>query len=171
MPLTRLASTAQERVAPHRADIIGQLAAYGMNDLLCYRAEAPDDLVARQSAAWDCWLQWAGTNYGVHLLSTAGLVPVNQPPDTGNMLREILSAQSDNMIAALGVIVPALGSLVLGLALIARALEPQAACETACLDELWQEQQWGTDGEAMARRAKIIEDVAVSARFMYLCGA
>ena len=38
VPLTRLVATAQERVRTHRAAIIDQLAAYGRNDLLCYRA-------------------------------------------------------------------------------------------------------------------------------------
>jgi chaperone required for assembly of F1-ATPase len=171
LPFTRLASTAQERIPPHRANIISQLAAYGMNDLLCYRAETPDDLAARQSAAWDQWLQWAEMTYGLQLLSTAGLVPINQPPSTGEALHKILSSHSDSTIAALGVIVPALGSLILGLALIAKALPPQAACETAFLDELWQEEQWGADKEAIARRAKIIADVEVSTQFMYLCAA
>lgn len=170
LPLTRLASTAQERITPHRADIIRQLAAYGMNDLLCYRAEAPDDLVARENEHWDHWLIWAEATYGLKLLSTVGLVPINQPPGTSERLNEMLASHSDDTIAALGVIVPALGSLILGLALTARALTPQEACKTALLDELWQEEQWGTEDEALLRRAKLIEDVAVSTRFMYLCG-
>lgn len=171
LPLTRLASTAQERIAPHRADIIRQLTAYGMNDLLCYRAEAPEDLVARQNKLWGRWLQWAETTHGLQLLSTAGLIPINQPPGTSERLGEILSSHSDDTIAALGVIVPALGSLILGLALTAQALPPREACETALLDELWQEEQWGTEDEALLRRAKLIEDVAVSTRFMHLCAA
>ncbi len=38
LPLTRLATTAQDRVRMNRAEIIAQLADYGMNDLICYRA-------------------------------------------------------------------------------------------------------------------------------------
>lgn len=169
LPFTRLASTAQERITPHRADIIGQLAAYGMNDLLCYRAETPDDLVTRQNEIWGRWLQWAEATHSLQLQSTTGLVPINQPPSTGEALHNILSSQSNDTIAALGVIVPALGSLILGLALTAQALTPQAACDAAFLDELWQEEQWGTDKEAIARRAKVIADVSVSTQFMYLC--
>jgi chaperone required for assembly of F1-ATPase len=169
LPLTRLASTAQERIAPHRPDIIDQLAGYGMNDLLCYRADKPDDLVTRQRDTWDGWLRWAAATHGVQLRSTTGLVPINQPASSGEALRQILSTQSDYTIAALGVIVPALGSLVLGLALVSRAINPEDACEAAFLDELWQEGHWGTDQEAVNRRAKIVADVAESTRFMYLC--
>jgi chaperone required for assembly of F1-ATPase len=168
LPLTRLTSTAQERIAPHRGDIINQLAAYGLNDLLCYRAESPDDLIARQNETWDPWLQWAEATYGLRLLSTAGLVPIDQPPSTGAALCVILASQSDYAIAALGVIVPALGSLILGLALTVRALDPQTACDIAFLDELWQEEQWGTDREAISRRAKVIADVSVSTQFTQL---
>lgn len=171
LPLTRLASTARERIVPHRADIIGQLAAYGMNDLLCYRAETPDDLVARQGESWDRWLSWAENTYGIGLRTTSGLVPIDQPHSVREAFQKILPAHSDDVITALGVIVPALGSLILGLALTIQALQPQAACEASFLDELWQEEHWGTDSEAVKRRAKIIEDVAVGARYMRLCSA
>ena len=171
LPLTRLASTAQERITTHRASIIGQLAAYGMNDLLCYRAEAPEKLAALQREAWDPWLRWANETHGLCLLTTAGIIPINQLPWTLDRLTEQLSRYSDYTLAALGVIVPALGSLVLGLALAEGVLLPQAACDTALLDEIWQEAQWGADGEATARRGGIIGDVTLSAKFMTLCAA
>ncbi len=170
LPFTRLASTAQERVALHRDDIIGQLAAYGMNDLLCYRADGPAPLVARQNKVWDEWLLWAKAVYGLDLQCTAGLIPINQPPKAAATLRGILSAQNDYTIAALGVVIPALGSFVLSLALAAKALSAEAACKAAFLDELWQEDHWGADDEAVKRRAKIIQDVSFSARFMEFCG-
>lgn len=169
LPLTRLTGTAHDRVPAHRADIIRQLAGYGLNDLLCYRAESPDGLVSRQTECWDHWLNWVKANHGLALLKTTGIVPMDQPPGTSALLTEILSSLSNSTIAALGVIIPATGSLVLGLALKARALAPQDACAVAFLDELWQEEQWGADREALARRAKIATDIATSTRFMSLC--
>lgn len=171
LPLTRLASTAQERVPPHRAEIIGQLAAYGMNDLLCYRAEEPDALVARQKDIWDRWLHWAEARYGLQLQSTTGLLPINQSTSTASTLHSILSEQSDYTVAALGVIIPALGSLLLGMAIATQVASPEDASQAAFLDELWQEEQWGTDDEAIKRRTGLVADVAVSARFMALCGS
>ncbi len=76
---------------------------------------------------------------------------------------------NDDQLAGLGVIVPALGSLVLALAVEAGALAPETACACAHLGELWQETRWGTDDEAITRRRSVAEDVAVSARFMVLC--
>jgi chaperone required for assembly of F1-ATPase len=60
---------------------------------------------------------------------------------------------------------------VLALAVEAGALAPGAACECAHLGELWQEERWGKDEEAAARRQSVTEDVAVNARFMILCRA
>ncbi len=61
MPLTRAANSAIDKVAPMRAEVIAELAGYGGTDLLCYRAEGPEALVARQAAAWDPLLDWAAT--------------------------------------------------------------------------------------------------------------
>ena len=44
-PLTRLAGTAQQRIAPDPAPTIDAIARYAESDLLCYRAETPEELV------------------------------------------------------------------------------------------------------------------------------
>ena len=80
-----------------------------------------------------------------------------------------LNTMSDYQLAGLGVLVPTLGSLVLALAVAGGALAPDAACDCAHLGEIWQEQRWGTDAEAAARRQGVVEDVTVSARFIVLC--
>jgi chaperone required for assembly of F1-ATPase len=171
LPLTRLAITARDRTAPHRAEIIRQLTAYGLNDLLCYRAETPPALVAQEAAAWDSWLDWAATRHGAQLFIGTGISPIAQPPATEAAFTAALDALTDQNLAALGVIAPALGSLVLALALAEAALTPAAACDLAHLDELFQAQQWGNDPDSAARRAGILKDVADSTRFMMLCRA
>ena len=72
------------------------------------------------------------------------------------------------VLAGLGVAVPALGSLVLGLALADGALDAGMAHELASLDELFQAEQWGEDAEAVARRERIAEELALAERFMRL---
>ena len=51
-------------------------------------------------------------------------------------------------LAALGVAVPAMGSLVLGLALAERRLDAATAHALGALDELFQADLWGEDVEA-----------------------
>ncbi len=168
LPLTQLACTAHERVAPHRPEIISQLAAYGLNDLLCYRADSPPPLVSRQHAEWDPWLRWMEASHGIGLITTNGLMPVNQLPWTAGKLEALLATRTDYELAALGVLIPALGSFVLGIATAEAALDPETACATAALDELWQAGQWGEDPEDAARRAKTQADVEEAARFIRL---
>ncbi|GLR66193.1 ATPase [Acidocella aquatica] len=171
LPLTRLATTAQDRVRLHRAEIAGQLAAYGMNDLLCYRAEGPPGLARREAEEWDPWIGWLDQRLGIRLKSTSGVMPLQQAPEYRDTFTTCLMQMDEYQLAGLGVIVPALGSLVLALAVEAGALDPDTACRCAGLGELWQETHWGMDAEAAARRRIIAEDVAVSACFMVLCRA
>lgn len=170
LPLTQLVCTAQERVAPHRAEIIRSLVAYGLNDLLCYRAETPPSLVARQHAAWDPWLEWFETAHDIGLITTSGLMPVNQLPWTAGKLETLLHDQTDYRLAALGLLIPALGSFVLGMAVAQGMLSSDLACATAALDELWQAEQWGEDAEDKTRREVLLADVRHTVHFLALVG-
>jgi chaperone required for assembly of F1-ATPase len=71
-------------------------------------------------------------------------------------------------LAALGVAVPALGSLVLGLALAEQRLDPAAAHALGALEELFQAEQWGEDAQAAARRQAVADEIALAARLIVL---
>jgi chaperone required for assembly of F1-ATPase len=167
-PLTRLAGTAQQRVAPDPAPTADAVARYGEHDLLCYRAATPEELVRRQARAWQPWLDWAALTYDAPLRVTTGIAPIRQHRDSVAALRRAVAALDVEVLAALGIAVPALGSLVLGLALAAGELEAPAAHALGALDELFQAEQWGEDAEAAARRAAIAADIALAARFIAL---
>ncbi|MCX7933620.1 MAG: ATP12 family chaperone protein [Rhodovarius sp.] len=167
IPLTRLVGTAQERIAPDPAPVIEELLRYGGSDLLCYRAE-DRRLAERQQAEWDPWLAWAEEVLGAPLRATTGIRFIPQPEASLAALRFALSRQSPLALAALGLAVPALGSLVLGLALAHGALAAEAAHRLSILDELYQEERWGSDREALARRRAIARDVALAARLIAL---
>ncbi len=166
LPLTRIAGTGLLRIAPDPEPVVLELARYGGTDLLCYRAASPPELAARQQAQWQPWLDWAAARYGGRLAVTAGVVPVAQPPEALAALAAALAALGPLALAALGVAVPALGSLVLGLALAEGALAAGEAHALATLDETFQEAFWGSDAEALARRRRIGEEVAVAASFL-----
>jgi chaperone required for assembly of F1-ATPase len=167
VPLTRLVGTAEERIAPDPAPVIAAIARYAETDLLCYRAD-DRKLAARQAAEWDPLLHWAALTLDAPLRVTAGVMPVAQPPRAISALTHAVAAHPPLEMAALGVAVPALGSLVLGLALLARRLDADAAEAAATLDERHQEEFWGLDAEAAQRRASIAADVALAARFCAL---
>ena len=167
-PLTRMAGTAQERVAPNAQAVARELARYGETDLLCYRATDPDDLVQRQAQQWQPWLDWAEQHYGARLLVTAGIIHRPQPPEALAALAAAVAAQPPPALAALGLIVPATGSLILGLAIAAGAATPEAATQAAQLDELYQAELWGVEWESEERRTRIAADIALAARYLSL---
>lgn len=167
VPLTRLVGTAAERIAPAPEPTVAALARYGGTDLLCYRAEDPE-LARRQDREWQPWLDWAARALDAPLVTTAGLMPVAQPPAALASLHGALAREAPLALAALGVLVPALGSLVLALAVRRGALEAGAAHRLALLDELFQEEAWGLDAAAAARRARVAGEVALAARLIEL---
>jgi chaperone required for assembly of F1-ATPase len=170
LPLTRLAATAFQKIAPDPGPTIDAIARYGETDLLCYRAASPAALSARQALLWQPWLDWASSTYGAGLMVFEGVMPQAQPVQAVARLRDAVADCTPACLAGLGIVVPALGSLVLGLALAEGRLEPAAAHELALLDELFETAQWGVDASAAARRANILQDISDAARFMVLAG-
>lgn len=169
LPLTRLVGTAQERIAPDPAPVVAALAKYAETDLLCYRAE-DRRLAGRQAAEWQPLLDWAALQLDAPLRVTSGVMPVTQDPSALAALRRAVAARTPIELAALGIAVPALGSVVLGLALALGRLDGAEAFRLATLDEAFQEAFWGVDAEAAARRERIAADVALAERLMDLAG-
>ncbi|MBW6398154.1 chaperone, ATP12 [Roseomonas sp. HJA6] len=167
VPLTRLLGTAQDRIAPDPSAMVAGLAKYAETDLLCYRAEDAA-LAERQAREWQPLLDWAAEAHGAPLTITAGLMPVAQPAKSLKALERAIAVHEVEELAALGLAVPALGSLVLGLALSAGRLNGQEAHRLAVLDETHQEERWGTDAEAAHRRARAAADIDLAERFLAL---
>lgn len=168
MPLTQLASTALDRVGPERSHITAQLINYAGTDLLCYRAETPADLVARQTAAWQPVLDWAAQSLDAPLVTTTGLAAVEQPADALAALERLLDAMDVWRLTAAQSAAAAMGSLILALALAEGRLDAEAAYEASQLDETYQIEQWGEDWEAADRRAALKADIQAAGRFLSL---
>jgi chaperone required for assembly of F1-ATPase len=170
VPLTRLAGTLQERILPDSRPVIAAVATYGEVDLLCYRAEQPAALAQRQDRLWQPWLDWAAERLGAPLLTGTGISYVRQAPESLAALRKAVEVLPAAALAALGLVVPATGSLVLGLALAAGEVDAETVHGLALLEELFQAEFWGHDPEADARRDRIAADIKLAERFMRLCG-
>jgi chaperone required for assembly of F1-ATPase len=168
MPLTGLANTAIERVAPDPATFAASLAAWGESDMLCYRAETPEPLVERQAAAWDPLLDWARTRYDVHFVVTTGIMHQPQPPATLARLGEAVAARSPFELAPLAPIVTITGTLVGALALIEGAVDSATLWTAAHIDEDWQAELWGRDPLALAAYEERQRDFDAAVRFLGL---
>jgi chaperone required for assembly of F1-ATPase len=168
MPLLRLAATAIDRVTSQRKHVIEQITAYGASDLLCYRAERPPELVERQRATWEPLLDEAAERFGARLIVTEGVRPVEQELEALAALRSAVAAHDAMALAALHGVTTTTGSLVIGLLLVAGALDTDAAWRAARVDEDFQIEKWSEDAEARtAAEAQKVELLA-AARFLAL---
>jgi len=168
MPLTRLASTAIDRIATQRDAIVRQVAHYAGTDLVCYHASHPPALVARQQAVWQPLIDWAAERYGAPLMVTSGVIPAIQPAESLAALAAAIAAQDDFTLTALHAATVACGSLVIALALVEGHLDAAAAFAASQLDESFQIEAWGEDSEQTERRAALAADIAAASRFMAL---
>ena len=148
MPLTRLAFAAIDVVTPERAQIAAQLLKYAAHDLLCYRAEDPPELVARQARMWDPLLDWAAETYGARLKVGIGIAHVPQPPEAIAELGQAVSRYDAFELAALHTATTITGSLILALALAEEEVTAEEAFAAATLDETFQAES----GAAMRKR-------------------
>jgi len=168
MPMTGMANAALDTIMPDIAAFAASISAYGESDMLCYRADAPDTLVARQAEQWQPLLDWASTLYNVKFAVTQGILHVAQPDATLARLHDATAAHCPFTLAALAKLVPISGSLIIGLATVECAFPLAQLWQAAELDELWQAEQWGDDDEALARRAGRHADFTLAAEFAEL---
>jgi len=166
MPLTRLAYAAIDTVCDHRKRVVSEILGYGQSDLLCYRAEAPAALVARENDAWNPLLDWAAERFGARLKTGTGIAFVAQPAESQAAFARAVEARDDFTLAALHGAVSLTGSLVLGLALVEGRLAAEEAFALSCLDETFQNEAWGKDAEAEARSARLAKELAATALFL-----
>lgn len=169
MPMTGLANAAIDHVATDPAAFAASVARYAQSDLLCYRADMPDALVARQAAAWDPLLDWARARYDVAFAVTQGVIPVPQPDETLSRLATAVLALDPFTMVGLSTLVTISGSLVGGLAIVEGDHDAQSVWHAAEVDEAWQVEQWGEDAQAAARSARREADFATAALFCTLC--
>ncbi|MDB5469124.1 MAG: ATPase [Caulobacter sp.] len=153
MPATRLAFTALERTAPSRAALADEFARYAGSDALCYFADQPSDLIARQTAAWEPVLQWAEAEHNLAFERAAGVIHRPQPQKTLEQAKTLALAMDDFSLIALLSATSLFGSALLALAVQRGRLTGEEAHHLARVDEAFQEERWGVDEEAADRTA------------------
>jgi chaperone required for assembly of F1-ATPase len=165
MHLTRLVFGAIEG---DRAKVAEHALSFGRTDLLCYRADAPAALAARQAAVWDPLLAWVAERHGAKLDVTLGIGHIEQPAQAVAALKRAVDGQSDFALSALHVATMIAGSLVLALALVEGRLNADDTFAAATIDETFQAEKWGVDSEAEQRLKRHAAELSAAERFVAL---
>ena len=148
MPYTRTANAAIDKVAQQHAEVASMLADYGDSDLLCYRADGPNALVARQAKEWDPLLDWAAQELGAKLETRTGVMHTAQSAEALSALRARVLGMTNFELAAFHDLVSISGSLIIGFAAALSHRSAEDLWAVSRLDEIWQAEQWGEDEEA-----------------------
>jgi chaperone required for assembly of F1-ATPase len=158
MPLTRLANTIIDGVAPNPQPIAEEIAKYLGSDLMCYRAASPEGLVAMQARHWDPVLAWTRDAHGARFVLSEGVMFVAQPESAIAAARAAIPSDPWRLGAA-HVITTLTGSALIALAVAAGHLSVDAAWSAAHVDEDWNMDLWGRDEFAMRRREARFADM------------
>ena len=173
MPLTKLANSAIDGVAKTLAATADEVVKFAESDLVCYRADSPESLVAEQARAWDPWLAFAREALSATFVCTQGILPVAQPAAAVGAVREAVTAIADGpagalRLAALSVMTSLTGSVLIALAVARGATTAEAAWAAANVDEDFQMRHWGADADALARTKRRQREMLSAARLYAL---
>lgn len=168
MPLTRLVNTAIDGVVNAMAETAAEVAKFAETDLVCYRAGDPASLVAAQAEAWDPVLAFARRDLGARFICAEGVMYVAQPETAHAAVRAAVASVATGpagplRLAALSLMTNLTGSVLLALAVARGEMSAEAAWTTAHVDEDYQMRAWGTDVDALARRAARWQDMQAAA--------
>ena len=171
MPLTRILNSAIDGVSARLDEVKADIVAYAGSDLVCYRAEAPPQLVAEQARAWDPILTWAKDELGARFLVASGIMPVTQSVRASEAIAAAVAGLMPLEAAAIHTMVTLTGSALIALAHAQGRLGLAEAWAAAHVDEDWQIRQWGEDAEAKERRRRRLEEMKAASRILELLRA
>lgn len=170
MPLTALLNVAADHVAPRRADVIAEITAYVETDLLCYRDGQQEELHHLQEARWQPLLDWAEESLLIQLIVTGDVLPISQPPEATTRMVAAVECLEPLALTGMLKLAPLFGSVLLALAVIHGRVSAEEAYDLSVLEDVWQEQKWGQDDEAVQRRASLREEAVATGRLLVLGG-
>jgi len=168
MPMTRFVATALDRIAVERDRIARDLAAFAETDLLCHRADRPEELIERQRQGWQPLLDWAVEALGARFEIATGVMPLNQPEATLAAIRARIDDLDDLELAGVQTLAGGTGSIVLAFAVFLGRIGWEEAHRLSRLDEDHQIERWGEDPEAAERRIAVHADLGDAARLLSL---
>ncbi len=152
MPLTRLANSIIDGVADVPSAVAAEVEKYLASDLVFYRAESPEGLVARQAEAWDPVLAFAREALDARFAVGEGMAFVAQP--AAALAAAGTAIPHDPWpLGALHAVTTLTGSALIAIALARGALSLDQAWAAAHVDEDWNMDFWGRDELALERRA------------------
>jgi chaperone required for assembly of F1-ATPase len=141
---------AVKEIGQYRGEIEKKLLEFARTDVLFFWGEKRD-LYLKQETEWQPIINWIEELLKVKVKKTSSL----DTPDNEEMqepLKITFAKMSDIELACYYAAALNMKSVLLALALIKGKIDAKTAGRLSYLEELWQNEMWGSDEEALKRR-------------------
>ena len=155
----KITNTAIDKIKPNNIFYINEITDNLNNDMICYFANSPVELVDLQNKEWLPLINYMESSYNIELIYTSKLFSINQKPDSLLKLKNILNEINIFKLSAIYTLSQITKSIIISLALVNNKISAKKAFENSNLEELYQISKWGKDEEAFDRLNAIKVDI------------
>ncbi len=149
---------ATRELAKNKKKAIDKLVQFAVTDMLLFWG-TEEELIARQEKVWTPIVAWANQTLNTDFINTHGLDIPEKNQTSACRLKHFLEQLSDKEFAAFYAAAITMRSVLLAAALVKGRISAKEAFEAAFLEELWQNESWGVDEEAAARREEFRQEL------------
>ncbi len=154
-----------EDVTQNRQEVIEKLTSFLVTDMLFFWG-TDEDLISRQEDVWRPLLDWAKTFFDTDFHETHGLEVSEKNRSAEELLRLFMNNLSNDELAAFYEAALDMRSVLLAAAFVKNRITSDEAFNAAFLEELWQNENWGSDEEAVSRREDIHDELRQIEEFL-----
>ncbi len=155
--MKNILNKAVHEIVNYREDIEIKLLEFAKTDLLFFWSEK-NDLYLRQKKEWQPILDWVEDTLLVKINTTSKLdVPNNE--ELQNSLKGLFVKMTEKELACYYAAALNMKSVLLALALVKGKIDAKEAGKLSYLEELWQNEMWGNDEEAIKRRKERCDEL------------
>ncbi len=155
----KITNTAIDKIKPNNIFYINEITDNLNNDMICYFANSPVELVDLQNKEWLPLINYMKSSYNIELIYTSKLFSINQKPDSLLKLKNLLNEINIFKLSAIYTLSQITKSIIISLALVNNKISAKKAFENSNLEELYQISKWGKDEEAFDRLNTIKVDI------------
>ena len=154
-----LISTAIDKISNDKVSYIENVLGFINTDLICYRADKPNELIDLQNSSWNPIISFIKKYIDVELKFFIGVMPSKQSLEIFNRLKTLINSFSDIEISALHRMTNLTGSIFISICILKGDVLKNEAFELSFLDELYQAKNWGVEQESLDKRDKIAKEL------------
>lgn len=171
MPVCQMTMTLIDRVIPHRAALEEEMLGYIDTDLICYRADEPEQYKKAQETKWNPFINWFEETFKLRLQVTSGLSPLTQDPAIHDALAKHVAALNDHQLMAMYLATMGTGSIILALAFQMKAFPNDVILSAAFAEELMKDEIYlghiyGSAPDQEKKYTSLTNDLATLSHFL-----